>query len=258
MTIIDPLYGQERVKALLTSSFNESKSRNASVSLRMFASRLGVQAPIVSEVLNGKRLITKKLAEKILSGLKIDPIEVEALLVHFASKQVRDSKANKEILDASSFRLVSDWWYMAILSLAETDSCEASSLWLSKRFNISETCAAEAVSTLCRLGFAKKEKNVLRSSGKYIRFASSIPDESIKKHHNQGLELAQKALYQIDMELREFGSVTFKADPELLDLARKKLRNVRNEIATLMNNKNASEVYRLQVQLYPLTNKKED
>lgn len=253
----DSVHGQNKVRDLLIKSFKESKARNPAFSLRMFAIRLGIQAPVVSEVMNGKRLISRKLAQKILVGLKVEHQLANDLLTHFPTKQSRDKKQNKAFIDPDQFQLVSDWWYMAIMSLAETESCEACPTFLAKRFNITLEQAGAAMTILLELGYLSQENNFLKASGKYLRFSSAVPDESIKKHHRQGLELAKNALTEIQIELREFGSVTFKGDPQLLELARKKLRALRNEISTLMNTSKATEVYRLQVQLFPLTNSKD-
>lgn len=256
MNISDPIIGQEKIKNLLTTTFRDIRSRNGSFSLRMFARRLGIQAPVVSEVMNGKRLISRKLAEKILLALKVDEVEKHSLLSHFPEKQVRDKKSNKALLDAESFRVISDWWYMAILSLAETPDCQANPSWIAERFNITTEQAQEAIHTLERLSLLTICEGRLVSSGKYLRFSSSIPDDSIRKHHRQGLDLAYLALADIELEFRDFGSMTFKADPQLLEVARKKLRAARTEISALMNTPNASQVYRLQMQLFPLTKQK--
>jgi uncharacterized protein (TIGR02147 family) len=249
--------GQKEIKALLLKSFFESKTRNPAFSLRSFSFRLGVQAPVISEIFNGKRLVTRKLAEKILEALKIDESEKRKILIHFPSRQVRSKKKTNHTIDGSIFRLVSDWWYVAIISLAETPNCSADPESISKKLNIPVIDANEAIQKLTQLGLVSKENNLLKSTGKYLRFSSKIPNEAIKKHHQQGLHLASNALQEIDLELREFGSITFRGDPELLELARKKLRLVRNEISSIMNTSSATEVYRLQVQLFPLTKNKD-
>jgi uncharacterized protein (TIGR02147 family) len=102
-----------------------------------------------------------------------------------------ETKNNKEFIDANLFHLISDWWYMAILSLAETNNCKASSEWLAQRFNIGHDQAKDAVNTLLELGFIHESDGFLKASGKYLRFSYAVPDESIRKHHRQGLELAR-------------------------------------------------------------------
>jgi hypothetical protein len=253
----DRIHGQDKVKDLLIKSFKESKERNPAFSLRMFAIRLGIQAPVVSEVMSGKRLISRNLAQKILVGLKVERQLADDLLIHFPVKQSREKKQNKAFINPDQFQLISDWWYMAIMSLAETEGCQACPKFLAKRFNITAEQAGSAVRILLELGYLSQENNLLKASGKYLRFSSTVPDESIKKHHRQGLELAKDALTEIQIELRDFGSITFKGDPQLLEMARKKLRALRNEISVLMNTSKANEVYRLQMQLFPLTKSKD-
>jgi len=50
------------------------------------------------------------------------------------------------------FRFVSDWWYFAILSLAETDDFDAAPWAIARRLGISREQAQEATETLLRLG----------------------------------------------------------------------------------------------------------
>ena len=93
------------------------------------------------------------------------------------------------LLAHDGFRFVSDWWYFAILSLAETDDFDAAPWAIARRLGISREQDQEATETLLRLGILQKSPHgVTRPSGKQFRTTFDISDTYIKKHHAQGLE----------------------------------------------------------------------
>ena len=112
-------------------------AKNPSYSLRAFSSRLGIQVSALSEILNGKRVISKKMGLRILLGLGLSPIESENIL----SDSNKDEESN---LSLDYFKAVSNWYYFAILSLAEIPNFEANPAWVARRLNISNREAKES------------------------------------------------------------------------------------------------------------------
>ena len=64
---------------ILNQQFALARSRNSSYSLRAFAKKLGVPASGISEVLRGKRRITRKMATRMLERLRVDPRLTQSL-----------------------------------------------------------------------------------------------------------------------------------------------------------------------------------
>ena len=79
-------------------------------------------------------------------------------------------------------------------------------------------------------------------------------DLSIQKSHLMDLEVAKEKLVQVDVKDRDFTSVTLPADPLLLPKAKEILRETQNKLEMLMSEGDSSEVYKLGMYFYPLTN----
>lgn len=250
----------DQMVQLLQSRLAEAQSKNSSYSLRAFSVLLGLAPAELSLILNGKRRITYPKATQILDRLSIDPSQRTSLLASVPRRLERKKKfgsINYIQLSTDEFRVIADWHYLAILSLAETASFQSDTSWIAQRLGIRKRDAKSAIDTLLRLGLIQSEKtrNEVRwvPTGKKFTTTNDIPSSPIRKNHAQGLELAKSALQNVPFELREFGASVIAADPNLLPKAKLRLRKLRREIAHLLEGGNKSEVYRLSVQLIPLS-----
>jgi uncharacterized protein (TIGR02147 family) len=93
----------------------------------------------------------------------------------------------------------------------------------------------------------------LKATGKQLTTTTEISDTAIRKNHHQGLELAQEALDSVPLELREFGAMTMAIDPKKIPEAKKMIINFRKQMAQFLEVDHQTEVYRLQMQFFPLT-----
>ena len=109
---------------ILNQEFAAARMRNTSYSLRAFAKKLGVPASSVSEVMRGKRLVTRKMAAKMLARLRVDPGLVPVLTGRLKDNYRSDSRSPEKmefaLLNSDQFQAISEWSHFAILSLAET------------------------------------------------------------------------------------------------------------------------------------------
>lgn len=243
-----------RLVAFLRQHLAEVQSRQPRYSLRAFARDVGVPAPVLSEVLRGKRAVTRALAEKICAGLALATTEAEHLMVDFRDQ--RSFPANAFVqLDQDVFSAVSDWHYFAILSLAELDSFRSSPRWVAARLGVTTERARAALATLARLGLLEKKKDRLVPTGNLLRTSSDIPHVAIQKNHLQGLELAKDKLRSVGVEHREFSANTIALDATQLAQAKEEIREWRRKFSQKWNRaKKKNAVYRLQLQFFPLTN----
>ncbi|MDR3608123.1 MAG: DUF4423 domain-containing protein [Oligoflexia bacterium] len=276
----DALKAQHQIVQMMRDTLNERQMRRGSYSLRAFAHSLKLTPAELSEVFSGKRKITRKMAKKVFSSLSVDPQREHRLMSGLPEKQVRrkrslfapqafpaSTKIHKRVkssdhgpvrsfiqLSTDEFRVVADWYYLAILSLGETESFRPDTAWISKRLGITKYEAKGAVEALIRLGLLAKDGRAgLRVTGKQFTTTNDVPDSSIRKNHAQSLELALDALESVPIELREFSGMVIAADPDLLPEAKKRIRELRREIMEILESGKKKEVYRLSVQLFPLS-----
>ncbi len=202
---------------LLLEQFTELGLKRPGFSLRAYAQMLGLNPTQLAETLKGRRPITRKIAIRAFERLGIDPDTGRGLIERLPAKQVRTkgakAKLEKELglkrttgsskkvqpkqssvlqyiqLSTDEFRVIADWYYFAILSLAETKGFKSETGWIARRLDIQERDVKRAVECLVRLGLIERKPNgKLAITGKHFTTTNDIPNASIRKNHAQGLE----------------------------------------------------------------------
>lgn len=221
--------------------------------MRAYAKKIRVPQSAVSEIIAGKRPVTKKTARKILTGLDRAPHEIAAIV---DSSPVAHNDQVYKTLDIDTFHMISDWYYYAILSLAETDDFRGSPKWIAKRLGITEKVAREAIERLLRLDLLKESNSELRPTGHQFETNSELATPALRKANRQNVELIGDALELIPVAERDFTAMTLCFDPERIEEARKLIKNFRRGFARVMESKRKKEVYKICIQLFPLTRRK--
>lgn len=244
----NPLMQKEIIERL-SSEYARARSRNSSYSLRAFSDRLGIQVSALSEILNGKRTISKKMGRKILSGLGVNPIETENILLNSNEDESCD-------LSLDYFKAIFDWYYFAILSLAEIQDFNATPDWISKRLNISKRDAKIALERLIKLEMlVDNGSGSYRASGIQYKTPTDIVNVSLKNHTIQTLELAIDSVVHDPIEERDFSTITMAIDPEKIPEAKKMIKSFRKKLSEKLEGGAKKEVYKLAIQLFPLSKK---
>ena len=252
------------------SALNDAKARRGNYSLRQFARKLGVASPVLIQVLNGKRNLTRKLALQLLTGIGMDASEISRLVEALPSRQIRRESAETSgavlnlpygysEIEASHLSVLSEWWYFATIALVETDSFRPDPRWIANRLGIRIRDAKNALQHLLRLGLLERTaEGGVRSTGKSLTTTFDIPSSFIRRNHVQGLELAADRIQEIPVAERDYSSVTFYADRSRVDEAKRRIEKFRRELVAYLEGGKRDDVYRLQVQLLPLTKRKQD
>ncbi len=145
-----------QIQKLLVAELEVRKKRNPQYSLRAFALSLGVSPAQLSQIISGRRNITIKSLQKISQGLGLAPSEVENYLKDWSLQKLdfqhEDPKVrNKKNLLDDEFKLISEWYHFAILSLVKLRGASTQPEWIAAKLGISERVAEEAVRRLQRL-----------------------------------------------------------------------------------------------------------
>ncbi|OFZ49065.1 MAG: hypothetical protein A2381_15815 [Bdellovibrionales bacterium RIFOXYB1_FULL_37_110] len=238
------------VQKIIIDEFKSIKVQNPAYSIRAYAKKLNIPVSALSNFLNGKRSITRKMALKIIPKLNISP-DIKTKLLF---KQFKSDDGSKQTLTLDYFATISDWYYFAILSLAEIDNFKATPKWVAKRLNIPLKTAEHAISILIRLRMLEMD-----ASGSYfptgIQFKTptDIVSHCLKKHTLQTLELAKKSLINDSIEKRDFSTTTMAINPGNLPEAKKMIADFRKKLSQKLELGDKKEVYKLSIQLFPLS-----
>lgn len=242
------------IKNLLLQELTRRQTRNSSYSLRAFARDLGIGATTLSDVLADKRSLSKTNLGKVMEKLLVSPSERETLWGEYKDNVNRPREIDsKTVLEEDVFRLIADWHYLAVWSLAKIKNNQARPEWIANRLGIKKEEAEDAVERLIRLKLVRKAHGRLVSTGNDLSTTTDIPSAAIRKHHSQNLRLAEEALHNVPVDFREFSSVTMAVNLEKLPTVKQILLKTRKKINDLLETGEASEVYTLSFQLFPLT-----
>ena len=253
---------QLAIQNMLRKKLTEIQSTNPSYSLRAYSKKLGVHVGALSSILNGKRNISRDLANRIAVRLLLDPQQRSELLSLFPEKKtyrkpgISDGNLEPHYLElsANQFKIVAEWEHFAVMSLLNCEDFESTHAWIAKRMGITENRAKLVAERLLELGlFELNDDGELKRTGKSYRTSDDVADVSIKKAHEQSFELAKESLYRDPVESRDFTSVTMAIDPLKLSMAKELTRKFQDELSDLLESGHRTEVYRLSMQLFPLS-----
>jgi uncharacterized protein (TIGR02147 family) len=250
---------------VMRSRYLELQTKNPSYSIRAFAKKLGIGASTMSMIMNGQRKASRKLAAQIADRLMLDPMERASVLEKFKAKAPRDEQESYANvihylkISADQYQAFSEWHYVAILNLVRMKSFKNDSKWISNRLGITEAKAVEAVERLLRLEMlTEKEGKITRNHPAYST-TDDVADVSVRKSHFQTLELAQKSLERDAIDIRDFSWMTMPVKQTRMKEMKEFVRKFQDEFVTLFGaDVDADEVYRLSVQMFPLTKREKE
>ena len=258
---------QIAIQTKIRSEFEILQRKNPAFSMRAFAKKLQLSPSALSEIIGGKRKISKKMALRILDRMQVEPTEIESLVSQFgppkkgvvepASSKLALIKYKKNIdflkLRADEFSLISEWQHFALLSLMETVTFISDLPWMATRLSLS---LHELQKTLIRLTdlklITKKYSRFIPTGGPLIT-TDNVSDAAIRKSHYTDLKLAEKALDEVNVEDRDFTAVTIAADKSKLPEAKRMIREFQDSLTQFLEDGEKNEVYKMTFYIYPLT-----
>ncbi len=252
------------VLQIIQNEFSKAKLKNPSYSLRAFAKRLNLSPAAVSGILNQKLRITKKAAERVFYNIHVEPEKKKQILGLLSNKCRGNEKMSRTLsdeaftlVDMDQYHLISEWYFFAVLSLAETPDFSDEPKWIASRLGIQIRQARKALVILERLKLLERNKRgLLCWTGKAIRTTSNTHNAAIRKSHTENLDLARRSLEQDAVEDCDFTAITMAIDPAKINEAKEKIKNFRRELCQYLESSNKKEVFKLVVQLFPLSGRK--
>ncbi len=240
---------------VLLNTFAERKKRNPAYSLRAFARSLGISKTALSDALAFKRNLSKKNLLKVAENVGLSPSETAVVLAQVKTRQSLTTGEVTQVLPDDTFHLISDWCHYGILSLARLKQNQARPDWIARKLGISPLETRTALLRLERLQMIQIEDGKLKRTVARLNTNDDIPSGALRKHHIQNFQRAESALESVAPAKREFGSLTFLADPRRLPQAKRMIREFEDRLTQYLETGEATEVYTLCLQLFPTDEK---
>lgn len=233
----------------LVTEFKKRQERNPAYSIRAFSRDIGVAKTSISEAINGLRCLSLANIEILGTNLGLEPEKIRRLKDDLSMISDR----GRTLLVENEFAVIKDWYYLAILNLAKLPDNQFSARWIAERLGLSLDLASESLEKLIDLGLIKNVEGKLVRTMMPITTSVDIPSSSIREHHKQSMEKAISALEEVAVELRDFTTVTYAINTEQLPEIKKMIHSFHRKLGKLLPQKAVTDVYRLNVQFFPLT-----
>ncbi len=253
-------------RTCLKEELSKRCERNPRYSLRAFASSLDVDAGALSRLLNGKQFLSKKLALTILKNINLEPADEKVFLESALKSQMTRElqrfpkslrtwlpKQVYHSLDTDLYRIISDWYHVAILELTYVENFKSDARWIASQLDISIAEAKLAVDRLVRLGLLEEKNGQWKKSKEQLTSGNkNITNSALRKQQKQFLEKAIDSLEQNKIHERSITSMTMAIDPAKIPIAKKMIQQFNRDLCQFLESGKRKKVYNLEICLNPL------
>lgn len=238
------------LRQYIRNDFAERQKANPHFSLRSYAKWLGISPAQISQILSGKRPISHRVAEKIFLRLNLSSTEQRLLL----TPDQGTAKKKKQPISTDKFELISDWYYLAILSLSKIKDNKSDPRWIAQRLGIPVQVANKALTTLIENHVIQvNEDKSFEQILPLFEVFSEVPSEPIRKFHKQILALSMHKLDAVPPQHRFVNSTTVPFQLKKLKILHKLAEHLLDEVDSLSEKDENDEVYHISIQAMPLT-----
>lgn len=104
---------------------------------------------------------------------------------------------------------------------------------------------------LKKLGYFELKGTELVLREVVLETLEDVPNTSLKKRHEENLEAAKKAIYNVSLDKRDYSFSTVAINPEQLPRAKKMIREFRDKLLRTLEAGEKKEVYEICFHLFP-------
>jgi transcriptional regulator with XRE-family HTH domain len=242
----------EVLRTAIQRTFIDRCRKNPSYSLRAYAKYLEVDQSNLSKILKGQKAFSLEFAKAVSTRIGIKPAELKKLYVE-------GSRPMPGFLSLSDDELefISEWYHFAILELVKTEGFEFDERSIATRLMIHVEEVRSALQRLQRLGFVRIVDGTLKVLTPNTNWANTKETTVARRKYQRSLiEKSLDAIDHVPFERRYNGSHTVAINPNRIPEFKKKLEEMREELAEFMQadgEKSLTEVYQYTFALFPLT-----
>lgn len=256
----------QHFSSILQSELESRLLRNSAYSMRAYARDLGLSPSSLSKLLKKKIGLSVKKARQISKKLNFSEehteffctlveancsrhIEVQKL----ATIKLRKFDSYSNILPVDSFKLISEWYHLAILELFSIKGFKEDIEWIAQKLGIASVEANDALERLKRLELLKVIEGKLKPVSDFIIVKSAVPESAGQNFHSQLLRKAAQAVYEQDKDKRNVSNVILKARSSDIPLLDMRIKDFRRELSYLIEEGEGHDtVYNLGIHLVRL------
>lgn len=231
---------------------------NPRYSLRAFARRLGVDHSTLSQLLRGRRALTRPAIERLGARLGLDAAAIET----YAAREPLWSAlpggrlAEMQQLTRDAASLVSEWHHYAMLELVRLKSFRPDSRWVARVLGLTVDEVNVALQRLVRLGLLEmRGERWVDRSGDTTASLVEFGERAVERLFAQVSALAAAALREVPAGLREHSSTTLAVRSARVPEALERIARFRRELVAFLEEGGSErdDVYQIEIGFFPVT-----
>jgi uncharacterized protein (TIGR02147 family) len=265
------IYEFKDYRLFLQEIIQNKRNDNPKLSYRIISKKIGFSSPnFILLVMQGKRNLSPVSIERLGKFLELNKTEKNyfknLVLMNQAanfedklefSKKLLSSKlvSEKKHITPELLSYYSSWLNIVVREMTLLANFESDPAWLTDRLNhtVTKKEIEAALETLLKLGLIQKNANKYVATDKDIRAPSELRSDFIRAFHLEMILKASKSLTDIDTSLRDITSVTVPITLDMIPDLKKRIEEFRSSITEAVKSAQPTEVYQLNIQLFPLT-----
>lgn len=233
---------------------------NPHYSMRAYARDLGLHSATLSSVMKGLRPLPLKNSKLVVEKLNLGPKERTLFLesLYFTKTKLDDIKVTQDddrfIIDETYHAVIAEWEHFAVETLLEVTDFFATPETVAARLGLTINRAEVVIRNLktCGLVADCPERGLQKVHSK-IRTTEDVKSHALKASHIETLEMGKQKLEEIEVELRDFSSMTIAMDLERMPEVKSIIREFRQKMMGLLRDGKKTDVCQLAIQFYPIT-----
>lgn len=252
--------------------YNERKLEAPWFSLRVFGSKLEINAAYLFRIMQKREHLSLKKVSVIseyfgfksveteyfeaLIGFSRAKTDNEAMLFYDKISQLKGGIKSK-FLDSLQYEYYKKWYYSAVLAVIGFFPVKNNYLQLGKMVfpQISASEAREAVELLDKLQLIHRNTNgIYERTHLHITSGAKYKSLAVKQFQKEMINLSALAIESFPKELRDVSSLTVTMKKDTLEEIKEILKNCRDAIISrVAEDKETDCAYQINIQVFPIS-----
>lgn len=268
------IFNYSDYRQFLVDHYDSEKKRFSSFSYNIWAKKLDLKNNTsIIKVIKGQRNAGPEMIDKLseyfrftakekdyFSGLIELDKETNTRLQFLIKRDLQKLNFKNKVtfINEHEFSVISSVWCFAFRSLARLNALTDDFGKLSEmlRFKVGHKKVSQSFDALLKSNLLEKNETGYTCLKMNLNTSDDVASEALKQFHEEALGIAKDSLRTVEPKLREISGLTLTFDVEKIDEAKAMIRDFQDQFAALYGKtENATHVYQMQTQFFPLTHK---
>ncbi len=251
--------------------FCNERIRISSFSWREFSRICGFSSPnYLKLVCNGKTRLSPRGAEMVGAAMGLVGFELEyfkKMVTYCDAKNDEERKLafdamlelaadqKVKIVDGEAFKYFESWVHPVVRELAPVmEGATPGEIAKCCCWEVMASDVRESLDFMVKVGLLKKKGNAYEQTDKYLKGTTGAVSVALRSMHREMASFAEEAVDKFALPERNFSGLIMGLAAEDYEKIVQKINAFRKEIAEIaLKSRTTERVYRLNLQLFPLT-----